>query len=172
MAWAKYANIKFAFIKDATAATIRIGVDLNGKSESKIGKEALVVPKGQETMHFGWLTKASSQAEYDSVVLHEFGHVLGNVHEHQLPDNGILWNKDVVYQYCVNNWHWTRDDVDHNIFEKYTPEQLIFTRLDPQSVMMYSFPKEWTTNGYSTPWNYTLSPEDTTFIARFYPFPQ
>jgi serralysin len=172
MTWTKHANIKLAFTKDVTAAAIRIGIDLNGMSESEIGNQALKVPKGKETMHFGWLTKASSQAEVDSVVLHEFGHVLGNVHEHQLPNTNIAWNKDFVYKYCENNWHWKKEDVDHNIFEKYTPEQLVFTRMDPQSIMMYSFPKEWTTNGVSTPWNYKLSAEDTAFIARFYPPPK
>ena len=71
--WQQYANIQLEFTTDATVAEIRIGVDLNGKSESVIGLDANGVPGGQETMHFRVADKiASSQADYDSVVLHEF----------------------------------------------------------------------------------------------------
>ncbi|WP_437321271.1 matrixin family metalloprotease [Sorangium sp. So ce385] len=40
-------------------------------------------------MNFGWLTLESTQADVESVVLHEFGHALGLIHEHQHPENGI-----------------------------------------------------------------------------------
>jgi serralysin len=166
-----YANIHFQFVQDVATAAIWISVSLDGKSSSCIGTDALHVPAGQETMHFGWLTAASSQAEYDSVVLHEFGHALGLLHEHQIPSSTIIWNKPVVYQYCTTKLGWSAPDVDHNVFEKYTPEQAIFTRMDPKSIMMYSYPGTWTLNvpPISTPWNYSLSDADKQFIALQYP---
>jgi hypothetical protein len=32
-------------------------------------------------------------------VIHEFGHALGLIHEHQNPSGGIQWNKPVVCRY-------------------------------------------------------------------------
>jgi len=170
--WNKYTNVTFQFIDDPSQAVIRIGVGGNGRSESLIGNDALgVTDKTKETMHFGWLTTYSSQADYDSVVLHEFGHALGFVHEHQLPNSPIIWNKQYVYQYCQTQWGWSQADVDQNIFQQYTPQQLALTRMDPTSIMMYSFPAEWTSNSppISTPWNYQLSDGDTQLAAQIYP---
>ncbi|NYF89923.1 M12 family metallopeptidase [Tunturiibacter empetritectus] len=169
MKWTDYVNVKFNFVDDPTQASIRIGVDGNGRSESEIGNDALQIDGTKETMHFGWLTTFSSQADYDSVVLHEFGHALGLVHEHQLPNTGIIWNKPYVYQYCKTQWGWTTDDVDQNIFNQYTPKQLIFTRMDTSSIMIYSFPSEWTQNNISAPWTYQLSDGDKQFMALQYP---
>jgi serralysin len=171
MKWTAYLNLGLDFIDDPTQAAIRIGVDLNGKSESQIGLDSETIPVSKETMHFGWLTADSSQADYDSVVLHEFGHAFGAIHEHQIPSSTIIWNKPLVYQYCLEQWGWSTDDVDHNIFEKYSPDQLIFTRMDPDSIMMYSFPAAWTLNDppMSTPWNYKLSPADIQFMSSLYP---
>lgn len=171
MIWTTYLNVGLNFINDPSQAAIRIGVDLNGKSESLIGLDAVGIPASQETMHFGWLTAASSQADYDSVVLHEFGHAFGAIHEHQIPSSTIVWNKPLVYKYCLEQWGWSSDDVDHNIFEKYSADQLVFTRMDPDSIMMYSFPAAWTLNDppVSTPWNYKLSPADIQFMATLYP---
>jgi hypothetical protein len=169
--WTSIINLKFQFVDDPSTAAVRIGIDLNGKSESQIGKVALQIDSSKETMHFGWLTAASSQADYDSVVLHEFGHALGMLHEHQIPSSTIVWNTAFVYEYCKTKWGWSQADVDHNIFEKYTPEMAIFTRMDPNSIMMYSFPTEWSANTppISTPWNYQLSPADKEFMAIRYP---
>jgi len=43
------------------------------------------------TMNFGWLNEDSDEDEYSRVVLHEFGHSLSCIHEHQHPANGIPW---------------------------------------------------------------------------------
>lgn len=169
--WTNYANIHFQFVDDPSSAAIRIGIDLNNKSYSQVGTDALSIDVHSETMHFGWLLPTSSQADYDSVVLHEFGHALGLLHEHQIPSSTIKWNEPYVYNVCETQLGWTRDDVYHNIFEKYTPEQAIFTSMDPASIMMYSFPASWTANvpPISTPWNYKLSDADKQFIALEYP---
>ena len=48
-------------------------------------------------MNYGWLTPESAQDEVRRVVLHEFGHALGLIHEHQNPKGGgIEWNRDAV----------------------------------------------------------------------------
>jgi Matrixin len=95
--WSQYANITFVFATDPDAE-IRISFKGQG-SWSAIGTDALVAeyyPYNSPTMNYGWLTPDSSEKDYSSVVLHEFGHALGMIHEHQNPTNPIQWNEQEV----------------------------------------------------------------------------
>jgi serralysin len=94
-------------------------------------------------MNFGGLTLESDEAEYSRVVLHEFGHALGMIHEHQNPANEIQWNNPEVYRALggpPNNWD--TDTIDHNMFREYSQDQTQFTDFDEKSIMLYSFPRE------------------------------
>ena len=166
--WMKYANIGLTFGSDPQAE-IRIDFVTDG-SWSNIGTDALSVDAGQATMNFGWLTPGTADEEYRRVVVHEFGHALGCIHEHQNPAGNIQWNKDAVYRYYQgppNNW--SRAQVDHNLFEKYSSSITQFSQLDPRSIMMYPVPAQFTTDGFSVGMNTDLSPMDKTYIARWYP---
>ncbi len=47
----------------------------------------------------GWLEPDTPNDEYRRVVLHEFGHALGGIHEHQSPASGVIpWDKPKVYE--------------------------------------------------------------------------
>jgi serralysin len=120
-------------------------------------------------MNYGWLTPTSSEDELRRVVLHEFGHALGLIHEHQNPNRPIKWNKDAVYhdlQGPPNNW--TKAQVDSNMFQKYEPKELKSTKTDPLSIMMYPIPKAWTLDGFSAGFNKELSATDKKFIKENY----
>ncbi len=84
--WSKYANIHFAF-DDAPNSEIRISF-LQPGSWSYMGTDALLIPPNQPTMNYGWLTPTTGDEEYSRVVLHEFGHAIGCIHEHQNPLQG------------------------------------------------------------------------------------
>src|SRR5690349_11718062 len=118
-------------------------------------------------MNFGWLTPTTPDDEYQRVVLHEFGHALACIHEHQRPAGDLHWNKEKVYQYYAGSPNfWSKEDVDRNIFDRYSREETNFTRLDPTSIMMYQFPKEFFLDGFSTPNNTKLSALDQQFMAE------
>jgi len=168
--WSRYANIRFKFGDDPDAE-IRISFTQRG-SWSYIGKDALSIPKSQPTMNFGWLTPDTPDSEYRRVVVHEFGHALGLVHEHQNPAAGIPWNKPAVYDYYSgppNNW--TKKQVDINLFQKYDEDQTNHTKFDPKSIMLYPIPNEFTIGDFEVGWNKKLSETDKRFIATKYPKP-
>jgi hypothetical protein len=169
--WSQYANIIFAFGPDPNAE-LRISFKGEG-SWSAIGTDALVeeyFPRNEPTMNYGWLTPDSSEQEYSSVVLHEFGHALGMIHEHQNPANPIEWNEPVVIAALSGPPnYWDEQTTHSNLFERYKRSHTQFTQFDPHSIMLYSFPKEWTKNGLEFPVNYTLSQTDKEFIKARYP---
>lgn len=164
--WSQYINIYFEFGNDPDAE-IRISCTPGG-SWSYIGTEALTIAPDQPTMNYGWLYPDTPDEEYSRTVLHEFGHALGMIHEHQHPEAGIPWNRDAVYRYYMQENNWTREDVDHNLFAQYGKDVTQFSHFDPQSIMLYPIPRGLTTNGFEIGWNNYLSETDKAFMSEVY----
>jgi hypothetical protein len=166
--WSEHANITFEFGNDPDAE-IRISFQNTG-SWSYIGTDALVIPKSQPTMNFGWLTPATSNDEYQRVVTHEFGHALGCIHEHQNPSTNIPWDREAVYRYYQGPPnYWTREQVDVNLFTRYEADITQFSAFDPKSIMLYPIPNEFTIGDFEVGWNKTLSKIDKQFVSTLYP---
>ena len=105
-------------------------------------------------------------------VAHEFGHAIGLAHEHQNPAGGIQWNEQVVVREMAKSPNfWDEATTRHNILKKYSLDQINGTAFDPESIMLYFFPAEWTLNGVATQANEVLSETDKMFIsgAKMYP---
>jgi len=166
--WSEYANLKFVF-GNHPESEIRISFQQEG-SWSYIGMEALGVPTNEPTMNFGWLRPDTPEEEYSRVVVHEFGHALGCIHEHQNPGSNIPWDKEAVYRYYMgppNNW--TKEQIDLNLFQRYGRTVTQFTEFDPKSIMLYAIPNEFTIGDYEVGWNTRLSETDKKFIGANYP---
>ncbi len=170
--WCPYANITFNF-NAGKSADIRISFHADPGSWSAIGTDCLhpdYFPKNEPTMNFGWLTDDTDALEYQRVVVHEFGHALGAIHEHQNPKGGIKWNLKAVYAYFSgppNNW--SKEEIDFNIINKYAGDQLNGSTFDKKSIMLYHFPPQLIQGGKATPNNTKLSAGDKRFIGRIYP---
>ena len=155
--WTHHANLKFEFSTDLDAE-ISHYLHSNDGAWSYIGTDCRNIPQNEPTMNLGW--------QDEGVVLHEFGHAIGLVHEHQNRAGGIEWNEDVVIRDLSgppNNW--TVEQIRHNVLNKYSVDQIRGTEFDRDLIIVYFFPDAWVKNGQGTKENNDLSSQDTAFIA-------
>jgi hypothetical protein len=171
--WEKYANIKLAFGEDRDAE-IRISFKADTGSWSAVGRDALnagYFPTQQPTMNFGWLRDDTSDTEYSRVVIHEFGHALGCIHEHQQPKFTRKWNvKEVMKYFSGPPNNWSPADIRSNVLEKYSPKGISATEYDPKSIMLYEFDAILFSDGKGpTNTNTKESRKDIRKIGEMYP---
>ncbi len=158
--WSKFANVKFTFPVSGPY-DIRIGFDASDGAWSYVGTDIKSISGA--TMNLGWLDV--------NVVLHEFGHSLGLLHEHQNPTTPIRWNEEAVIRDLSGSPnYWDEETIRHNVLSPYLPENVITTALDKMSIMMYPIPQSWTLDGFTTPGGRVISDVDSAFIGRVYPF--
>lgn len=168
--WLDYANLIFTFGNHADAE-IRITFKGYGYS-SLVGTDALRRPDQKiATMTLAGFREDSDEEELRRVVLHEFGHAIGCVHEQANPSVDIPWNPAKVYPYYAA-MGWTKAMVDRNLFMRYKKTELEYSNHDPLSIMHYPISKEHTFDGFEVGWNRELSAGDKAFIASIYPFPE
>lgn len=169
--WAEpeMANLSLQFVEDGDAE-IRIAFEQGNGSWSYLGTQCREIPPHEPTMNYGWLTADSPDDELQRVVLHEFGHALGLIHEHQNPKGGIDWNEPAVIADLggpPNSWDLAT--IRHNVLDHYAEDQVSATPVDGHSIMMYPIPAAWTNDGFSAALNDDLSETDVAFIREAYP---
>lgn len=170
--WEKYANFLFEFVTSDTPAEIRISFDQEIKTYVwMIGTYLLdLADDDRYNMHFAGLSDSSSEEEIAGAVLHEFGHVMGLMHEQYHPK--AKWDKDYIYTHYKDDRDWSPAEVDENIFGYKVPEPIYSKRYDPESVMHYRYPGKFIVNGKRRLGGNKLSEGDKKFIQRLYPKPK
>ncbi len=167
--WTRHANIVFEFVGANDPADIRVEINSGGRSWSALGRQATQWWRfDSPTMMIGLEGTPATDERWRRVVLHEFGHALGMIHEHQAPGAPYEWNKEVVYDEMKT---WSKEEVDRNIFEKYDGPTTTNSVYDPDSIMHYWIPDHWIKSGSPVvkP-NNNLSPTDIDLIEQWYPF--
>lgn len=170
--WRRFADIGFNFSASKSTAEIRVAFKFDGdtSSWSYIGNDCLGIAKSLPTMNYGWLENDTVEEEWRRVVLHEFGHALGAIHEHQNPKGGIQWNEKAVYAFFGGPPNfWSKDETFTNVLQKYSLNQLNASNYDPDSIMLYAFDGALIVGGQGTKHNTKLSIGDKKFINTQYP---
>lgn len=163
-AWEGVGNLKFTEVTTGNA-DLRITFNSGGGAWSYVGTDIRGIPQTSPTMNLGWLAL--------DTYLHELGHTIGLLHEHQNPVNPIGWNEAVVIRDLSgppNNW--TVEMIRFNVLNPYPLPNVITTAMDAKSIMMYPIPASWTTNGFSSQGGMVISAVDKDFVGKRYPFSQ
>lgn len=166
--WSIHCSISFVATNNINESNLRISFT-PPFSWSVLGTDAKNISTRDATMNFGWLDNSTEDKEFKRVVLHEFGHVLGLLHEHQSPSITINWKKDFVYNHFRFNYNWDRATVDRNIFEEFEKTNTKFSAVDTESIMGYCIPPEFNYDNIGFPTNFELSEMDKQFIGTIYP---
>lgn len=167
--WTKYANLNFEFVEEGPS-DIRVAFEAGKGHWSHIGTNCSNIPQNEPTMNFDDIA-LSPYHDIRRVVLHEFGHALGCVHEHQSPAAGIPWDRPAVYKDYLNKQGWSPKMVDDNVLNKYgSSVPITNSRYDADSIMRYPIDSIHVTNiSFAKDWNDDLSAGDKAFIAKEYP---
>ena len=126
--WGQHADISFEKVKLIFISDIRIGFDPDGGAWSYIGTDCRTKFK---TMNLGFINQTT--------VLHEFGHTLGLIHEHQSPaSGGFDWDEEAVIESLSGPPnYWDEQTIYNNMFATYNEDQLTMTEYDSTSIMHY-----------------------------------
>jgi hypothetical protein len=167
--WESFANVHFDFDAPARTSDVRVSFK-EPMAYSYVGTAALGLPKKEATVMLGTIA-APGAVDREAAVLHEFGHVLGLVHEYQTPGAAQILNWDVVYQKAAQPpMNWDRATVDNNLRPPPNlPDAYRTKPFDPESVMLAMLPPDWLQRPPSSKPGNDLSAGDRTFIATLYP---
>lgn len=166
--WTQHANLTFEYVNSGPT-DIRINIDSTRKHWSYIGTDADTVVDSDATMNLGLRGQDPNSTNFQTIVLHEFGHAIGLIHEHQNPNAGICWDRPRTYAFYQSEVNWNESKVNQNIFKRYGSDSTNATEYDPLSIMHYEIDRSLLTCDQAVARNTQLSQVDKDAIAQTYP---
>ncbi|KAK7677651.1 hypothetical protein QCA50_019342 [Cerrena zonata] len=103
-------------------------------------------------------------------ILHDIGHMLGFVHEHQSPSRvtQVTYNDQATVLYYADIWSPLK--VERSVLRIHAEERLAaYSPFDDISIMLYEIPPSTNDEGRHFPRPTTLSPIDKAFATLMYP---
>ncbi|MCK8520080.1 M12 family metallopeptidase [Aquimarina sp. D1M17] len=164
--WEKWCSVRFVF-NNSDRPDVTITFEDKGYW-SYIGSESLNKVPSMSLSNI----EDENPEDFRGVVLHEFGHVLGLIHEHQSPNFDFEWNEQEVINYYDEKYGWDEEKTKLNIIYQYSFDQINdkdATSFDPESIMIYHIPKRFirkSTTSYER--NNNLSETDKSLIVKKY----
>lgn len=165
--WGQFGNV--TFVRSKTSPQIR--VTRSGKEYySYLGTGILSIPRTQHTMMLGGFTEKTPDSEFDRVVVHEFGHSLGLIHEHLRQAEVDKLDPQKTIAFFERQYGWDAQTTRDQVLTADPESDLIGTAVaDETSIMCYQIPGACTKTGVPIVGGLTLSEMDKQWIARLYP---
>ena len=156
---------------------IRISLTPDGTFWSLVGTDTRLSGSNLVTLNLGFNNSeyyASDDTnnfyvrEFQRLVLHEFGHALGFIHEHLSPKSQITFNEPAAIAYFRKNGlgHLTDDQIREQVLTP-EPDAENLTEFDLKSVMLYPFPASIANPPTDNNWE--LSAGDIETVRKAYP---
>lgn len=159
--WTEGTSIRLLFGADPDDAEIRVRFGGAG-SWSYLGTDALAVPHENETMSLATVDRPE--------VLRMFGHALGLIHEHQIADSILSFDRDRLFEYFGSPPNsWDRATIEAQFLTSYENWYPFDKPLDTESVMLFSFLDEVLHQPLGLEPREQLSEGDKKLIQRLYP---
>lgn len=162
--WSKYANVVFDFGLDAKTNTarmwdpsdpkpnfahirIRLDIDSPNIRYSAVGREATLPEFSTGSMVLGGI--AARHGTWTAIdrgdILHEFGHALGFLHEHQRPECASEFRRTpgphgepTIFDIYKSQFNWDRGQVETNLFVSATYKTSFTGK--PQKKSLFNYP--------------------------------
>lgn len=152
----------YEFVDTKEDAYIRITFNPNNGAWAMLGTDCKYYTDiNKPTMNLGWFDVATT--------IHEFCHTLGMIHEHQNPrGKSIDWNLPKLYEWTKRTQGWDEKITKTNIVDKYDLNSINGSDFDPNSIMLYFYPKELTLDNTGTTQNLEFSFTDIKWIVDIY----
>jgi hypothetical protein len=169
--WTKYINVKFDVVQNASQANARVRCSRLLGHSSHVGIDAARetdLSKPTMTLGFSDLVDFRAQEKHnDFVVLHEVGHALGFIHEHNRRDAPHDFKTAETIAYFARRG-LNAAQVQSNIFDRWNRDLIRQSAYDTKSIMHYMFPDEIMVSGHGVPQNYELSQDDVQIARDLY----
>lgn len=168
--WEKHMGLRFNF-EASDDFDILVKFDAAGNNSYLGAASRHKAKAGLPSLNLQRFTGFNNQRQKFGIALHELGHALGLIHEHQNPAGNLNLDEEAVIAYYWAEYGWDEKKTKTNVLDPYTSAQVDeMTGFDPNSIMMYKLPSRlFADNSAGFSKNYVLSKNDTRLIGRIYP---
>ncbi len=171
--WSHYASVRFVEDVDTKSCDIRITFDAGDASWSYVGQDCHALEPQEATMNLASVlpTNAAPTVNERAVILHEFGHVLGLLHEHQSPAHGgTAIDVQAALDLYRSDRRWSDQQIRDQVADVYNHYDVSnYSHVDVTSIMHHPQPKELTGLGSDVGYNTALSDLDKAYMVVQYP---
>lgn len=171
--WEQIANLNFKFLPANSSETPDYFIDVYAVESSLANRESR---GGHGSVDFSNkvislnMPEGTSLSELYQIPLHEFGHVLGLMHEHQHPDRPFNFDSEFLLSKCqLGSPAVCRRSIEFNNVMVFDSEKYQLVEYDQNSIMHYTVSKPLIFEDLRMPQPLRLSLQDKLALSKAYP---